>query len=134
MVQNDTFTRFPDIQWVIPHAGAFLPILADRFESFALMLRFSNPDQRADIMQDMARVYYDLAGFSEQKQLELLLRNVDETHLLYGSDMPYTNLSACFGQMEALENMQKLTDHQKQLMFTDTEPIRADTKSEQHTV
>ena len=134
MVQNDTFTRFPDIQWVIPHAGAFLPILADRFESFALMLRFSKPDRRADIMQDMARVYYDLAGFSEQKQLELLLQNVDETHLLYGSDMPYTNLSACFGQMEALEKTQKLTEHQKQLMFTDTEPIRADTKSEQHTV
>ena len=37
-------------------------------------------------------------------------------------------------QMEALENTQKLTEHQKQLMFTDTEPIRADTKSEQHTV
>ena len=69
---------------------------------------------------------------SDQKQLELLLRNVDETHLLYGSDMPYTNLSACFGQMEALENTQKLTEHQKQLMFTDTEPIMADTKSEQH--
>lgn len=48
--------------------------------------------------------------------------------------MPYTNLSACFGQMEALENTQKLTEHQKQLMFTDTEPIMADTKSEQHTV
>ena len=72
--------------------------------------------------------------YSHQKQLELLLRNVDETHLLYGSDMPYTNLFACFGQMEALENTQKLTEHQKQLMFTDTEPIRADTKSEQHTV
>ena len=71
---------------------------------------------------------------SDQKQLELLLRNVDETHLLYGSDVPYTDLSACFGQMEALENTQKLTEHQKQLMFTDTEPIRADTKSEQHTV
>ena len=123
MVQNDTFTRFPDIQWVIPHASAFLPILADRFESFALMLRFSDPDRRADIMQDMAHVYYDLAGFSEQKQLELLLRNMDETHLLYGSDMPYTNLSACFGQMEALENTQKLTEHQKQLMFTDNAKV-----------
>ncbi len=119
MVQNDTFARFPDIQWVLPHAGAFLPILADRFESFALMLRFSDPDRRADIMADLAHVYFDLAGFSEQKQLEMLLRNVDETHLLYGSDTPYTDLSACFGQMEALENTQKLTERQKQRMFTD---------------
>ena len=119
MVQNDTFTRYPNIRWVIPHAGAFLPILADRFESFALMLRFADPDRRADIMEDMAHVYYDLAGFSEQKQLEMLLRNVDESHLLYGSDTPYTDISACVGQAEALENTKKLTERQKHLMFTD---------------
>ncbi len=119
MVQNDTFTRYPNIKWVIPHAGAFLPILADRFESFALMLRFADPDRRADIMEDMAHVYYDLAGFSEQKQLEMLLRNVDESHLLYGSDTPYTDISACVGQAEALENTEKLTERQKQLVFTD---------------
>ena len=107
MVQNDTFTKYPDIKWVIPHAGAFLPILADRFESFALMLRFADPDRRADIMEDMAHVYYDTAGFSEKKQIELLLKNVDESHLLYGSDTPYTDISACVGQAEALENTEE---------------------------
>ena len=119
MVQNDTFARYPDIRWVIPHAGAFLPILADRFESFSVMLRFTDPDRRADIMADMAHVYYDVAGFSEQKQLEMLLRNVDESHLLYGSDTPYTDLTACIGQTEALEHTPKLTDRQKQLVFTE---------------
>ena len=119
MVQNDTFARYPNIKWVIPHGGAFLSILADRFESFALMLRFADPDRRADIMADMAHVYYDMAGFSEQKQLELLLRNVDESHLLYGSDTPYTDITACVGQAEALENTEKITLRQKQLLFTD---------------
>ena len=119
LVQNDTFARYPDIRWVIPHAGAFLPILADRFESFALMLRFADPDRRVDILADMAHVYYDLAGFSEPKQLEMLLRNVDETHLLYGSDTPYTDISACVGQAEALEETPKLTERQKWLLFTE---------------
>ena len=119
LVQNDTFARYPDIRWVIPHAGAFLPILADRFESFALMLRFADPDRRVDILADMAHVYYDLAGFSEPKQLEMLLRNVDETHLLYGSDTPYTDISACVGQAEALEETPKLTERQKALLFTE---------------
>ncbi len=119
LVQNDTFARYPDIRWVIPHAGAFLPILADRFESFALMLRFADPDRRVDILADMAHVYYDLAGFSEPKQLALLLRNVDETHLLYGSDTPYTDISACVGQAEALEETPKLTERQKALLFTE---------------
>ena len=48
MAQNDTFTLYPNIRWVVPHVGAFLSILADRFESFALMLRFADPDRRAD--------------------------------------------------------------------------------------
>ena len=119
LVQNDTFARYPDIRWVIPHAGAFLPILADRFESFALMLRFADPDRRVDILADMAHVYYDLAGFSEPKQLAMLLRNVDETHLLYGSDTPYTDISACVGQAKALEETPKLTERQKALLFTE---------------
>ena len=117
MVQHDTVTRYPDIKWVIPHAGAFLPVLADRFESFALMLRFADPDHKADIMEDMAHVYYDVTGFAEKKQLELLLQNVDESHLLYGSDMPYTDITACVGQTRALEETTKLTESQKQKLF-----------------
>lgn len=112
MAQNDTFTLYPNIRWVVPHVGAFLSILADRFESFALMLRFADSDRRADIMEDMAHAYYDAAGFSEQKQLEMLLRNVDESHLFYGSDTPYTDITACVGQTA------KLTDAQKQKLFT----------------
>lgn len=119
MVQHDTFSRYPNIKWVIPHGGAFLSILVDRFESFALMLRFMDPDRRVDMMADMAHVYYDVAGFSEQKQIEMLLRNVDESHLLYGSDTPYTDISACIGQAKALENTNKLTPQQKQMLFTD---------------
>ncbi len=119
MVQNDTFTRYPNIKWVIPHGGAFLSVLADRFESFALMLRFADPDRRADMREDMAHVYFDMAGFSEQKQLEMLLRNVSDTHLVYGSDTPYTDISACVGQAEALENTNKITEAQKQKLFTE---------------
>ena len=119
MAQNDTFTLYPNIRWVVPHVGAFLSILADRFESFALMLRFADSDRRADIMEDMAHAYYDAAGFSEQKQLEmLLLRNVDESHLFYGSDTPYTDITAYVRQAEALEQTAKLTDAQKQKLFT----------------
>lgn len=66
----------------------------------------------------MAHAYYDAAGFSEQKQLEMLLRNVDESHRLYGSDTPYTDITACVGQAEALEQTAKLTDAQKQKLFT----------------
>lgn len=119
MVMMDTFERFPNIKWIVPHAGAFLSVLADRFESFSVMLRFADPDRRADFMADMRHVYFDVAGFSEQKQVELLLKNIDPSHLLYGSDTPYTDIFACIGQAQALEQTDKLTHEQKQMMFTE---------------
>lgn len=118
MVIHDLFERYPDIKWVLPHAGAFISILADRFDSFALMLRFQNPTLGVDILKSMAHVYYDVAGFSEPKQIEMLLRNVAVSHLVYGSDTPYTPIEACIGQTEALEDTNKLTDEEKQMVFT----------------
>ena len=119
MVLQDTFGRFPHIKWVIPHAGAFLPIMSDRFERFAMKLRAADPERRIDIMADMAHVYYDTAGYPEKKQLEMLLRNVPDTHLVYGSDTPFTSTKACIGQVEALENTAKLTNEQKMKIFTE---------------
>lgn len=118
MVLKEVFNRYPDIKWVLPHAGAFLSILADRFESFAVLLRFADPNLDVDIMKSMQHVYYDVAGFSEQKQIEMLLQNVDVSHLLYGSDTPYTPIEACIGQTEALENTNKLTALEKDMIFT----------------
>ncbi len=117
MVMQDTFVKYPKIKWVLPHAGAFLSILADRFESFALMLRFMDQDKRVDMMADLSHVYFDVAGFAEQKQVELLLRNIDISHLVYGSDTPYTDIMACIGQTTALEESGKWTDEQKKLIF-----------------
>ena len=117
MVMKDTFAKYPKIKWVLPHAGAFLSILADRFESFALMLRFMDQDKRVDMMADLSHVYFDVAGFAEQKQVEMLLRNIDISHLVYGSDTPYTDIMACIGQTTALEESEKWTDEQKRLIF-----------------
>lgn len=93
-------------------------MLADRFESFALILRMNDPDRRADFKEAMAHVYFDVAGFSEPKQLADLLLDVPESHLLYGSDTPYTPIEACLGQARALEETDKLTDVQKMALFT----------------
>lgn len=118
MVMHDVFVTYPNIRWVLPHAGAFTSILADRFESFALILRFADPDRTVDFMDSLAHVYFDLAGFSERKQLGDLLLDVPDTHLLYGSDTPYTPIEACLGQALALEGSGLITEAQKRKVFT----------------
>ena len=44
-------------------------------------------------MGDLAKLYYDLTGMSMPKQYGLLKEVTDISHILYGSDAPFTSLS-----------------------------------------
>lgn len=80
------FDRFPDIRLIIPHAGAFLPILADRDAMFV------QQKYHQDMFAALKHVYFDAAGAVFPRQLPMLLTLADEDHIVYGSDIPYTPL------------------------------------------
>ncbi len=88
MVLNGTVARHPNVEFVIPHAGATLPMIADRVTAFSLVLQ--DVDPAADVMGDLARLHYDLAGFPVPRQLDAILALTTLEHLHYGSDYPFT--------------------------------------------
>jgi predicted TIM-barrel fold metal-dependent hydrolase len=88
LVLNGTVARYPHIAFVIPHAGATLPVIADRVAAFSMVL--TDVDPGADVMRDLARLHYDLAGFPIPRQLDALLAITTLEHLHYGSDYPFT--------------------------------------------
>ncbi len=91
MLLNHIFSRYPHIRWIIPHAGAFLPILSDRLSAVTKIFG----ESCSSIEQDLSGLYYDLAGFSMPKQLEILRKVTSDTHLLYGSDSTFTPADSC---------------------------------------
>jgi len=88
LVLNGTIARHPNIEFIIPHAGATLPVIADRVAAFSMVL--ADVDPGADVMRDVARLHYDLAGFPLPRQLDALLAITTLEHLHYGSDYPFT--------------------------------------------
>jgi predicted TIM-barrel fold metal-dependent hydrolase len=88
LILNGTVARHPHIAFIVPHAGATLPLIADRVAAFSLVLADVDPD--ADVMRDLARLHYDLAGFPVPRQLDALLAITTLEHLHYGSDYPFT--------------------------------------------
>jgi len=118
MILNDTFKRYPKIKWIVPHAGAFLPILSDRFRGISPYIKGLKKGQVLNIDEDLNNLFYDLAGSSEYKQLEVLLKVAPAEHLLYGSDYPYTIASTCKSFAEQIENTDKLTDEEKEGVFS----------------
>jgi 6-methylsalicylate decarboxylase len=86
--------RCPSVTFIISHAGGALPPLVDRFTNFASSLPDADVpgDASPNAVKDglMRQFYFDLAGFPFPDQIHGLLRYVDESRLMYGSDMPYT--------------------------------------------
>jgi len=88
---SGTMARFPDIQYIIPHAGAALPPLIERNTRFNEILGLDVTLTSQVIRDTFARqFYFDLAGFPFPDQIHGLLRFVDPSRLLYGSDYPFT--------------------------------------------
>jgi predicted TIM-barrel fold metal-dependent hydrolase len=88
MILNGTIARHPNLEVIVPHAGATLPSIADRIAAFAFIL--ADVDPAADVLRDLARLHYDLAGFAIPRQIDALLTLTSFEHLHYGSDYPFT--------------------------------------------
>jgi 6-methylsalicylate decarboxylase len=87
LVLGGTVARHPGIEFLIPHAGATLPLVADRVNVFSLLL---DVDPTVDVLRDLGRLHFDLAGFPLPRQLDALLTLTTLEHLHYGSDYPFT--------------------------------------------
>jgi predicted TIM-barrel fold metal-dependent hydrolase len=85
LVLNGTIAAHPGLRLIVPHAGAVLPLLADRVTAFAALLE---PD--VDVLGELARLHYDLAGHALPRGLGALRTIADPEHLHYGSDWPFT--------------------------------------------
>jgi predicted TIM-barrel fold metal-dependent hydrolase len=87
LVLNGTVARYPGVEFIIPHAGATLPMVADRVSVFSRLL---GVDPEVDVLRDLGRLHFDLAGFPVPRQLDALLTLTTLEHLHYGSDYPFT--------------------------------------------
>ncbi|WFE54945.1 amidohydrolase family protein [Micromonospora sp. WMMD1155] len=77
------------IRWVIPHAGAALPVLADRIHLLGgYFARGDEPD--VDVLDDLGSMFFDVAGAALPRALPALRDLVGTDRLLYGSDYPFT--------------------------------------------
>lgn len=125
MILKGTLKRFPDIKFIIPHAGAFLAILADRLVPALQMIpaafgeNLNKGEDKLDVYAALNQLYYDVAGACLPRQLADLLQIVDVEHLLYGSDYPYTPDFGCLALAAALNKTDLLTDKERHAIFHD---------------
>ena len=92
---SGTVSRYSNITYVLSHGGGALPPLIQRFTTFSgAILKLNNGIDAASVKKTLQeRFFFDLAGFPFPDQIHGLLRYVDSSRILYGSDFPFTPAS-----------------------------------------
>lgn len=103
MIANGTLEKFPDIKFVVPHCGSFLPYMKQRAGAMFQMLAAMKIMDAADVATGLKKFYFDLAGDPMPEQMEMLLKITDVEHLLYGSDYPYVPAQIWLKKKAALD-------------------------------
>ncbi|MFH8617496.1 amidohydrolase family protein [Streptomyces sp. NPDC017979] len=86
LILNGTLDRYPDLSFILPHGGGFLPFIADRMAAFA---GFLTPKiDGARVRDYLHRFYFDTAAPMGAASAAALLATADPGRILYGSDWP----------------------------------------------
>ncbi|MGI5336534.1 amidohydrolase family protein [Streptomyces sp. CA-181903] len=89
LLMAGSLERHRNLKIIVPHCGGALPVLADRINGFMKMF-MPTGTQAPDAVEQLRRLYYDLAGPALPRQLPALLSLADPRNLLYGSDHVWT--------------------------------------------
>ena len=98
LVYNDVFVRYPDIRWILAHAGGAVPFLAERLGKahyakegglrWWRIIRDLTAKRNGGL--ELAKsVSYETAGFENPVTLTALRRLVDPEQILFGSNFPW---------------------------------------------
>ena len=89
MISRNVLARYPQMKVVVPHCGAYLPLMVPRMKSLTPVMQANKLVGEIDWEANLAALYYDLAGAHSPEVIRMLLTITTHDHLLYGSDYPY---------------------------------------------
>ena len=106
LVLRGRLERHPRIELIVPHAGAALPVLADRIAGMAGMFSLGGRDAgEIDVIGTLQRLHYEVgAGFPFPRHITALLELVDASRLLYGTDFPFAGVPGIEANADTLEH------------------------------
>ncbi len=94
--------RYPNLRFVVPHTGSFLPQVIDRLSGITQVMAARGAGQPIDARAQLGSFYFDLAGDALPAALPALATLTTADHLLFGGDFPYTPAARVKANIEAL--------------------------------
>ncbi len=110
MIANRVMTRFPNIKFVVPHTGSFLPYMLQRFVGVSGILSQLGMMETVDTKEEFKHLYFDIAGDPEPVALDMLRMVADDDKIVFGSDFPHSPARVIIAKKRHFERNQKYTN------------------------
>lgn len=107
LVRNLIRFRYPNIRFILSHAGGFVPYAAHRLAIAILGDTRRNP---LDTLDEFSSFYFDTSLSSSPAALPNLLAFANPGHITFGSDIPLCSLTASQYFAEGLDSFPGLDD------------------------
>lgn len=108
MISNRTMTKYPNIRFIVPHTGSFLPYMLQRYEGIMDILTSLGMTKKVDVKSEFEKLYFDIAGDPEPVGLNMLRMVVKDDKIIYGSDFPYSPAKVVLAKKQHLDNNEKI--------------------------
>jgi predicted TIM-barrel fold metal-dependent hydrolase len=91
LVRNGIRRRYPNIQFILGHAGGFVPYASHRM---AVAIMSDTGQSPFECLEDFSSFYFDTALSSSAAALPTLLAFAAPGHITFGSDWPFAPVEA----------------------------------------
>lgn len=110
LIYSGTLERYPDIRFIVSHAGGTVPYFAWRISllQYKAGMREKVPQ---GVITYLKRLYYDIALSAAPYALRSLQELVDPSHILFGSDYPFAPESLTSATVKGLKKHWRFDDH-----------------------
>ena len=104
LILTGTMERYPNIRWILAHAGGFLPYIAWRL-SLANSMPAIAEKAPEGVIAYIRRFYYDTALSPSPYAMAALRELVEPDHIMFGSDLPFAPAIVTGMEVKALSEL-----------------------------
>ncbi len=103
LLANDTLEKFPNLKFVVPHCGSFLPYMKQRAGAMFKMLSAMNLMEPINFEAGIEKLFFDTAGDPMPEQFDILLKIADLDKIIFGTDYPYVPAQVFLGKKQLFD-------------------------------
>ncbi len=89
LLANGTLAKFPDLKFIVPHCGSFLPYMKQRADAMFQMLAAMNLMEPVNFYDSVGKLFFDTAGDPMPEQFDMLTKIANLDKIILGTDYPY---------------------------------------------